>query len=89
MGYKINIANSNKKEKLPSAPLMQSAKTRILHWWQSAYTEGEHQQQFFTEAEAALSLVEEGSQQLETIFEAMLHQRAKLKANQQLVEWGR
>jgi len=81
-------ANSNKKEKLPSAPLMQTAKTRILHWWQSAYTEGEYQQQFFTEAEAALPLVEEGSQQLEPIFDAMLHQRAKLKANQQLVEWG-
>ena len=40
------------------------------------------------EAEAALPLMEKGQWQTERLFEAMLHQRAKLKANQQLQEWS-
>ena len=83
-------ANSKKREKLPSAPLMHSAKHRILYWWELAYMQNNNplKQQFLIEAEAALPLLEESNNQLDAIFDAMLHQRAKLRANQQLAEWG-
>jgi SAM-dependent methyltransferase len=81
-------ANGKKSEKLPSASLMHNSRTRILEWWEDAYVEDDMRQQFYMEAEAALPLMEKGQWQTERLFEAMLHQRAKLKANQQLQEWS-
>ena len=45
-------------------------------------------ERFLMEAEAALPLVSDGTSDLAIIFEAVMHQRARLKANQQLVEWN-
>jgi hypothetical protein len=33
-------------------------------------------------------LLDENTVSLETVFDAMQHQRARLKANQQLAEWN-
>ena len=82
-------ANGQKSEKLPSAPLMHASKGRIIDWWDSAYISGDLTEQFLIEAETALPLVSDGTSNLTVIFEALMHQRARLKANQQLVEWGR
>jgi hypothetical protein len=81
-------ANMAKGDKLPSAPLLLQSKDSILDWWHKAWGEDDHySRQFFMEAEAALPLIEQGSQNMEFVFHAMQHQRAKLKASQQLAEW--
>ncbi len=79
--------NNQKREKLPSAVLMNEARKRILTWWESGYCEGDLRQRFFTEAQSALPLMDRDSEDLGAMFEAMLHQRLSLKRNQQLVEW--
>ena len=81
-------ANGEKSEKLPSAPLLHHSRERITDWWNSAYMNSSMNERFLMEAEAALPLVSDGTSDLAIIFEAVMHQRARLKANQQLVEWN-
>ena len=81
-------ANGEKSEKLPSAPLLHHSRERITDWWNSAYMNSNMNERFLMEAEAALPLVSDGTSDLAIIFEAVMHQRARLKANQQLVEWN-
>ena len=81
-------ANSAKGDKLPSAPLLLQSKDDILKWWNNAWLGDEQvSQQFFMEAESALPLMEPDSRNIELLFQAMQHQRSKLKASQQLAEW--
>jgi hypothetical protein len=80
-------ANNQKRDKLPSAALMHESKKRILDWWEHAYSEEGLRNQFQMEAESALPLVGEGSTSFANVFEAMLYQRARLRADQQLTEW--
>lgn len=79
--------NEAKKDKLPSAIIMHESRARIIEWWETGYSNGKYSEQFFLEAEASLPLVESTNQSLDDVFDAVMHQRAKLKANQQLVEW--
>ncbi len=44
------------------------------------------EERFFIEAQAALPLVD-NSTDIETVFEGVLHQRMRLRMNQQLAEW--
>ena len=81
-------ANGEKSEKLPSAPLLHHSRDRITDWWDAAYINSTMKERFLMEAEAALPLVSDSISDLAIIFEAMMHQRARLKANQQLVEWN-
>ena len=81
------LANSQKSEKLPSAALMHESKKRILDWWEQAYSEEDLLNQFQMEAESALPLVGESNASFANVFEAMLYQRARLRADQQLIEW--
>ncbi|MES3008415.1 MAG: methyltransferase domain-containing protein [Pseudomonadota bacterium] len=82
-------ANNSKSDKLPSAGLLQHSRDHIIHWWEQAYIESELlRQKFFIEAEAALPLIATGSTDIDAVFHAMQHQRAKLKASQQLAEWS-
>ena len=81
-------ANGQKSEELPSAPSMHNSRGRITDWWNSDYINNTMEEQFLLEAEAALSLASDGTSDLAIIFEAVMHQRARLKANQQLVEWN-
>ncbi|MFT4862966.1 MAG: hypothetical protein ACI95C_002190 [Pseudohongiellaceae bacterium] len=79
------LANNQKLEKLPSAALMHELKKRILDWWEQAYSEEGLRNQFQMEAESALPLA--GGASFANVFEAMLYQRARLRADQQLTEW--
>ena len=81
-------ANGEKSEKLPSAPLLHHSRDRITDWWNAAYINSTMKERFLMEAEAALPLVSDSESDLAIIFEAVMHQRARLKANQQLVEWN-
>jgi 2-polyprenyl-3-methyl-5-hydroxy-6-metoxy-1,4-benzoquinol methylase len=81
-------ANSSKGDKLPSALAMAEARNRILDWWEHAYLESELRERFLMEASSSLPKLVEGEPAPEEIYTAMLHQRARLKADQQLVEWS-
>ncbi len=80
--------NISKGDKLPSASAMQDAHSRIIDWWQHAYLDSTLKETFLLEASSSLPKLVEGELSLEDIYSAMLHQRARLKADQQLVEWS-
>jgi hypothetical protein len=81
-------ANLKKSDKLPSASLLHESRPLIVNWWQEAFLESPFKERFICEAEAALPLVSSAGHSLESIFEGVLFQRSRLKANQQLPEWG-
>ena len=66
---------------------MADAKSRIIDWWQHAYIESALREKFLLEAGSSLPNVQEEELTVEKIFTAMLYQRARLKSDQQLVEW--
>ncbi|WP_018950953.1 class I SAM-dependent methyltransferase [Thioalkalivibrio sp. AKL12] len=78
-------ANANKGERLPSASLMETAKPRILHWWQGAYLGTDLEGPFVLQARAALPL--DDPWDLDELFSAVMQQRLRLKMNQRLAEW--
>ena len=80
--------NNQKREKLPSAALMHEARERIVEWWELAFGEERLRLQFMTEAQCALPLVGDTKQSLDGVFDGMLYQRARLRMDQGLVEWG-
>lgn len=82
-----NKVNSQKSEKLPSAVTMHSSRVRIQAWWEIAYSDEHIRRQFLMEAEAALPLISERKPSLDLIFDAVLHQRTRLRTDQQLIEW--
>lgn len=79
--------NSQKSEKLPSAWIMHESRERILNWWQEAYAENGVKEQFEIEAGSALPLLRDGDVTFEAVYDAVLHQRTRLRSDQQLVEW--
>ena len=80
--------NISKGDKLPSGQLMHEARKRIEHWWQSAYVESDLAERFMLEAEVSLPKLTSKYYSIGHIYDAVLHQRARLKADQQLVEWS-
>ena len=80
--------NSSKGDKLPSAYAMSDAHNRIIEWWQHAYVDSPLKQKFLLEAGSSLPKLADGEPELEDIYSAVLHQRARLKSDQQLVEWS-
>lgn len=79
-------ANRDKRDRLPSARLLNESRGRILHWWESTYLTSDYRPQFMTEAQAALPIVEDASQP-DAVFSGLQHQRRRLKQNQQIAEW--
>lgn len=83
-----SIANASKGDKLPSAFAMADAKARIKGWWQHAYVDSALREQFLMEAGSSLPNLQDGDPGINEIYTAMLYQRARLKSDQQLVEWS-
>jgi len=83
-----NAANSSKSNGLPGAALMHSARDRIIQWWNMAYLDSGLSDRFYLEAQAALPDSVESIQNPRSVFEAMQHQRLRLRRDQQLREWG-
>lgn len=79
-------ANAGKGERLPAAPLLHASREVITDWWDQAFADGPRREQFFLEAQAALPAVGDRFD-VQAVFEGLLHQRTRLKANQQLAEW--
>jgi hypothetical protein len=67
---------------------MADAEGRIKDWWQNAYVDSPLREQFLLEADSSLPKLVGGEPSLNEIYIAMLHQRARLKSDQQLVEWS-
>ena len=80
--------NSSKLDKLPSSLAMSDARSRIIDWWTEAWEHSERSEQFFMEAEYSLPGLSGDRPSLDDIYQATLHQRARLKQDQQLVEWS-
>lgn len=79
--------NLRKGDKLPSAFTMHAAQNRIMDWWQHAYMDSPLRERFVMEAGGSLPRLVEGEPTLADLYQSMLHQRARLKIDQQLVEW--
>jgi hypothetical protein len=67
---------------------MSDASVRIIDWWQHAYVESPFKERFLLEAASSLPRLVDGEPGLEEIYTAMLLQRARLKSDQQLVDWS-
>ena len=80
-------ANLSKGDKLPSAVAMADAESRITDWWQQAYLESPLRERFMMEAGTSLPRLVEGEPGINDLYQALLHQRARLKVDQQIVEW--
>ncbi|QOR37630.1 methyltransferase domain-containing protein [Billgrantia diversa] len=78
-------ANSAKSDRLPAAALMERSREDILSWWNIIIGQFELATQFHDEAQASLPLVQ--SLSLDGLFDSVMIQRQRLRANQQLVEW--
>lgn len=93
-------ANQKKSRQLPSAELMLRARERILEWWNRAYSVYSLFPRFRDEAFASLPLaaslaaasLREAPSAPFTVFEAVFagadNQRARLRTDQQVKEWG-
>jgi hypothetical protein len=79
-------ANDAKSDRLPAAPLMQQSRQGILAWWYTLVDDPTLARQFQDEAHASLPLLPEGHS-LDELFESVLIQRQRLRANQQIAEW--
>ena len=90
-------ANGQKSDRLPTETKMKNAKQRITDWWQDAWLTDQQsivnnapsnsQQRFFAEANIALPGLSANNHSVDNLFEALLHQRGRLKEMQQLREW--
>jgi SAM-dependent methyltransferase len=82
--------NRAKSDRLPSAMALSAAEPRILEWWQRAYLDSPLAGRFLTEVSLALPGASAAGDPdaLPTIHRAMQHQRARLKTNQQLLDWS-
>ena len=79
--------NLSKSDRLPSSRAMADARGRMLDWWERAWVGSPREAQFYMEARYALPGIFGASPKLDDIFLAALHQRARLRQDQQLVEW--
>ena len=80
--------NAQKSDRLPSLVAMHTASPRIIEWWDRAYRSSSLEKQFTEEALVSLPGLSRDSFTLDSVYEAMLHQRSKIKHDQQLAEWG-
>ena len=83
------VNQKQKRDRLPSARILDDARDRIMEWWESAYIEGKnpvHEERFFVEAAGTLP-IERKSVSIENIFEAMTIKRMALKTDQGIEEW--
>ena len=80
-----NISLSN-SDRLPSSGAMVDARGRMLDWWEHARVGSAREAQFFMEARYSLPGIFDNRPELEDILLAALHQRARLRQDQRLVE---
>ena len=80
--------NTSKRDLLPSSLAMVDARARMVDWWDGAWIGSSREEQFLMEARYSLPGIAGDRPSLDDVFDAALHQRARLKQDQQLVEWS-
>jgi hypothetical protein len=83
------VNQRQKRDRLPSADLLRSAKGRIEDWWESGYLSSANRvlrERFLTEAKATLPLPRDDAS-LEDVFSALSLQQVRLKSDQQVPVW--
>jgi hypothetical protein len=79
--------NSNKSSRLPSAEVVQSARERLLSWWDTAYVQASRSERFFEEASTSLPIFRRDISDVEDVLDGLSRQRIRLKTDQQIEEW--
>lgn len=84
------VNQQEKKARLPSDRILNSARARFIDWWGKAYLAENNVlgNRFWLEASASLPAVSSLDQSLEQLFDAVCFQRLKLKTDQQVPEWS-
>ena len=79
--------NRKKRDRLPSAEMLDISSDRIMEWWNRAWFENEIvEKRFYIEAKASLPLFSE-SLDLENIFDGLKKRRFAIRADHQIAEW--
>ena len=83
------VNQHEKGARLPADRLLQSARDRVLSWWESAYVRDlpTVSERFWLEATSSLPTVNADKKRLNDIFDAVCFQRLRLKHDQQVPEW--
>ena len=83
------INQKQKRDRLPSDGILNSAQDRILEWWDGAYARAVDpvSEQFWTGTRYSLPGSTGVKRHLPDIFDALCLQRLRLKHNQQVPEW--
>lgn len=79
--------NAQKSDRLPGALVLKQSRERIVGWWGSAYSGAPLEDQFKEEAIVSLPGLGKDDFDLDSVFEAMLLQRTRIRHDQQLAEW--
>ena len=82
-----------KRDRLPSATLLNSARERVQDWWRAGYSLGADSaigDRFILEARSSLPLINASNDliAIDDVFDAVAFQRLRLKENQQVPEWA-
>ena len=80
--------NRSKLDKLPSSSAMWDARKHIIEWWCNAWTSSSMREQFYMEAAYSLPGLSGDRPSLDDVYRATVHQRARLRQDQQLAEWS-
>jgi SAM-dependent methyltransferase len=83
--------NNQKRDRLPSNAVLQSAHDRILAWWNNAYLQAGNPslaERFRIEVRASLPTVKQVEFRLDDLFAALTVQRLRIKHDQQVPEWS-
>ncbi|MDE0111258.1 MAG: methyltransferase domain-containing protein [Albidovulum sp.] len=85
------VNQREKRARLPTDRLLQSAQERVVSWWEAAYVKNDApivSERFWLEAKSSLPTVDLGDKRLSDVFEAVCLQRIRLKHDQQVPEWA-
>lgn len=79
--------NTRKSDRLPNPSRLTESRSRVLEWWQAAFSGEAERNQFFAQAQVSLASLDFGCREFEAVYEAMGLQSAGLKNRLQLREW--
>ena len=87
------VNQHEKRGRLPSAAVLNSARERVQDWWRVGYTLGADSpigDRFYLEARSSLPLINATDDLIavDDVFDAVTFQRLRLKENQQIPEWA-
>ena len=88
-----SVNQHEKRDRLPSATLLNGARERVQDWWRVGYSLGADSpiaDRFFLEARSSLPLINASDDLIavDDVFDAVAFQRLRLKENQQIPEWA-